>query len=73
MAVIGWGIVRSVVVAWRAPAPQKRPPPVPKIYRDPIPASAEPIDREIDRIHEAEQFDEEAFDAIRDESKPPAT
>ena len=70
---IGWGIVRSVMIAWHAQAPRKRPPPVPKIYRDPIPPSAEPIDREIDRMHEEEQFDAAAFDAIRDDSKPPAT
>lgn len=73
VAVIGWGIVRSVIIAWQAQAPGKRMPPVPKIYRDPIPPSAEPIDREIDRMHEAQHFDDEAFDVLRDDPKPPAS
>jgi len=72
-ALIGWGIIRSVIIAWRAPAPLDRSPHVPSIYRDPIPPSAEPIDREIDRMRAAERSDAETFDVIRDDLKPPAT
>jgi hypothetical protein len=73
VALVGWGIIRSVIVAWRASEPSKRPPHVPSIYRDPIPQSAEPIDREIDRMQEEQRFDEQAFDVLREDPKPPPT
>ncbi len=39
--------------------------------RDPLPPSVDPIDREIDRMHERERADDEAFDVLTNDLEPP--
>ena len=62
-ALVAWGIFRCVLVAWRAThfvnaaAALTSPRTIPSIYRDPVPRSAEPIDREIDRRRAEEGFE----------------
>ncbi|HEV2295476.1 MAG TPA: hypothetical protein VGR35_16625 [Tepidisphaeraceae bacterium] len=55
-ALVGWGILKSVIVAWRCTQreramrlPPRRPAP---IYRDPIPRTSDDVDRDVERLGE---------------------
>ena len=69
-ALAGWGIARSVYVAWRSSSRRARKP-VPSIYRDPVPRTAADLDAEIDRRDRAAHADDDAFDFLAPDPPPP--